>query len=130
MMTLFELLITIFAKVFGIVYRWLHDYLVINIVNLAKGFEMAIIIIAVIFFLLFNIFLTIKYLKKLPNYYVIEIIDVYGNKAAIEGLRQIFATHDAAKSYALFYQDIYKDQYKFRVTGIKEKSAGVYKNIY
>ena len=126
MMTLFELLITIFAKVFGIVYRWLHDYLVINIVNLAKGFEMAIIIIAVISFLLFNIFLTIKYLKKLPNYYVIEIIDVYGNKTAIEGLRQIFATHDAAKSYALFYQDIYKDQYKFRVTGIKEKSASVH----
>ena len=126
MMTLFELLITIFAKVFGIVYRWLHDYLVINIVNLAKGFEMAIIIMAVISFLLFNIFLTIKYLKKLPNYYVIEIIDVYGNKAAIEGLRQIFATHDAAKSYALFYQDIYEDQYKFRVTGVKEKSASVH----
>jgi hypothetical protein len=126
MMTLFELLITIFAKVFGIVYRWLHDYLVINIVNLAKGFEMAIIIITVISFLLFNIFLTIKYLKKLPSYYVIEIIDVYGNKTEVEGLRQIFATHDAAKSYALFYQDIYKDQYKFRVTGIKEKSAGVH----
>ena len=126
MMTLFELLITIFSKVFGIVYRWLHDYLVINIVNLAKGFEMVIIIIAVISFLLFNIFLTIKYLKKLPNYYVIEVIDVYGNKAAIEGLRQIFATHDAAKSYALFYQDIYKDQYKFRVAGIKEKSASVH----
>ena len=125
-MTLFELLITIFAKVFGIVNRWLHDYLVINIVNLAKGFEMAIIIIAVISFLLFNIFLTIKYLKKLPKYYVIEIIDVCGNKAAIEGLRQIFATHDAAKSYALFYQDIYKDQYKFRVAGIKEKSASVH----
>ena len=125
-MTLFELLITIFAKVFGIVNRWLHDYLVINIVNLAKGFEMAIIIIAVISFLLFNIFLTIKYLKKLPKYYVIEIIDVCGNKAAIEGLRQIFATHDAAKSYALFYQDIYKDQYKFRVVGIKEKSASVH----
>ena len=125
-MMLFELLMTVIAKVFGITYRWLHDYLVINIVNLAKGFEMAIIIIAVISFLLFNIFLTIKYLKKLPNYYVIEIIDVYGNKAVIEGLRQIFATHDAAKSYALFYQDIYKDQYKFRVTGIKEKSASVH----
>ena len=126
-MMLFEVLMTVIAKVFGITYRWLHDYLVINIVNLAKGFEMAIIIIAVISFLLFNIFLTIKYLKKLPNYYVIEIIDVYGNKTAIEGLRQIFATHDAAKSYALFYQDIYKNQYKFRVTGIKEKSASVYK---
>src|ERR1051325_10421173 len=118
MMTLSELLITIFAKVFGIVYRWLHDYLVINIVNLAKGFEMAIIIITVISFLLFNIFLTIKYLKKLPSYYVIEIIDVYGNKTAVEGLRQIFATHDAAKSYALFYQDIYNDQYRFMITGI------------
>jgi hypothetical protein len=125
-MMLFELLMTVIAKVFGITYRWLHDYLVINIVNLAKGSEMGIIIIAVISFLLFNIFLTIKYLKKLPNYYVIEIIDVYGNKAAIEGLRQIFATHDAAKSYALFYQDIYKDQYKFGVTGIKEKSASVH----
>ena len=125
-MMLFEVLMTVIAKVFGITYRWLHDYLVINILNLVKGFEMAIIIIAVIFFLLFNIFLTIKYLKKLPNCYVIEIINVYGNKTAIEGLRQTFATHDAAKSYALFYQDIYKNQYKFRVTGIKEKSASVH----
>jgi hypothetical protein len=41
-------------------------------------------------------------------------------------LRQTFATHDVAKSYALFYQDIYKDQYQFRVTGIKEKSASVH----
>ena len=126
MMTLFELLITIFAKAFGISYRWLHDYLVINIVNLAKGFEMAIIIIAVISFLLFNLFLTIRYLKNLPKYYVIEIVDVYGNKIAIDGLRLLFRTYDAAKSYALFYQDIYKDQYKFRVTGIKEKPASVY----
>ena len=120
MMTLFEILITIFAKVFGIVYRWLHDYLVINIVNLAKGFEMVIIIIAVISFLLFNLFLTMKYLRKLPQYYVIEIVDTYGNKAAIEGLRVLFATYDAAESYARFYQDIYKDQYKFRVIGLKE----------
>jgi hypothetical protein len=125
-MTLFELFITIFAKAFAIAYRWLHDYLVINIVNLAKGFEMAIIIIAVISFLLFNLFLTIRYLKNLPKYYVIEIVDVYGNKIAIDGLRLLFRTYDAAKSYALFYQDIYKDQYKFRVTGIKEKPASVY----
>jgi hypothetical protein len=123
---LFELLITIFAKVFGIAYRWLQDYLVINLVNFAKGFEMAIIVIAVISFLLFNLFLTIRYLKKLPKYYAIEIVDVYGNKTAIEGLRLVFTTHDAAKSYAIFYQDIYKDQYKFQVTGLKEKSASVY----
>jgi hypothetical protein len=87
---------------------------------------MAIIVIAVISFLLFNLFLTIRYLKNLPKYYVIEIVDVYGNKIAIDGLRLLFTTYDAAKSYALFYQDIYKDQYKFRVTGIKEKPASVY----
>jgi hypothetical protein len=119
-MTLFELLITIFAKVFGIVYRWLHDYLVINIVNLAKGFEMAIIVIAVISFLLYNLFLTIKYLRKLPKYYAIEVVDTYGNKTVVEGLRVLFATYDAAESYARFYQDIYKGQCKFRVSGIKE----------
>jgi hypothetical protein len=118
-MILFELAITIFAKVFGIVYRWLHDYLVIYVINFAKGFEMAIIVIAVISFLLFNLFLTIKYLKKLPKYYIIEIVDVYGNKTAVEGLRLLFANQDVANSYALFYQNIYKDQYKFTVIGIK-----------
>ena len=40
MMTLFELLITIFAKVFGIVYRWLHDYLVINIERVSSNSDM------------------------------------------------------------------------------------------
>jgi hypothetical protein len=86
---------------------------------------MAIIVIAVTSFLLFNLFLTIKYLRKPPKYYVIEIVDTYGNKAAIEGLRMLFATYDAAESYARFYQDIYKDQYKFRVIGHKEKTSGI-----
>ena len=64
--------------------------------------------------------------SSIGNYYVIGISDVCGNKTAVEGLRQIFATYDVAKSYALFYQDIYKDQYKFRVTGIKEKPASIH----
>ena len=110
----------VIAKAFGIFYRWLHDYLVIYIINFAKGFEMAIIVIAVISFLLVNLFLTIKYLRKLPKYYAIEVVDTYGNKTAVEGLRVLFATYDAAESYARFYQDIYKDHYKFRVTGLKE----------
>ena len=117
---LFELLITIVAKFFGIVCRWLHNYLVMYLINFAKGFETAIIVIAIISFLLFNLYLTMRHLKKLPNYYVIEVVDAYGNKTAIEGLRFLFATYDAAKSYSLFYQDIYKDQYRFRVTGIRE----------
>ena len=76
--------------------------------------------IAMMAFLLYNLFLTIKYLRKLPKYYAIEVVDTYDNKAAIEGLRVFFATYDAAESYARFYQHIYKDQYKFRVSGIKE----------
>ena len=119
-MTLLELILTGFVKVLTITYKWLHDYLVVYFVNFAKGFEMAIIVIAVISFSLFHLFLTIKYLRKLPKHYAIEIIDTYGNKAAIEGLRILFATYDAAESYARFYQDIYKNQYKFRVTGLKE----------
>ena len=61
-----------------------------------------------------------RYLKKLPKYYVIEVVDVNDNRITAEGFRQIFATYDAAESYARLYQDIYEDQYKFRVTGIKE----------
>ena len=117
---MFEFVITLFAKVFGITYKWLDHHLVAYLLNLAKGFELVIIIIAAILFLLFNVFLIIRYLKKLPKYYLIEIVDVYGNKTTVESLRLIFATYDAAESYARFYQDIYKDQYKSRVTGLKE----------
>jgi hypothetical protein len=119
-MVLFELIISVFAKVFTIISKCLHDNFVVYIVSFAKGFEMAIIVIAVTSFLLFNLFLTIRYLKKLPKHYAIEIVDACGDKTAIEGLRVIFATYDAAESYARFYHDIYKDQYKFRVIGLKE----------
>src|SRR5919109_2608687 len=119
-MVFFELIISVFVKAFTIISKCLHDNLVVYFVNFAKGFEMAIIVIAVISFLLYNLFLTIKYLRKLPKYYAIEVVDTYGNKTAVEGLRVLFATYEAAESYARFYQDIYKDQYKFRVSGIKE----------
>ena len=118
-MLLFEFVVTTLVKVFTIAYKWLQDNLVASLFNLAKGFELVIIVAAITSFLLLNLFLTIKYLKKLPKYYTVEIIDVYGNKTAIEGLRQIFATYDVAESYARFYQDIYKNQYRFRVTGIR-----------
>ena len=58
-----------------------------------------------------------KQLKKLPKYYVIEIEDVYGNKADVDGLRTTFTTFTAAKSYAQFYTNMYGQQYKFRIVG-------------
>ena len=117
---LFNFIITIIVRTFGIIHKWLDQYLIIYLVNFAKSFEFAIIIIAAIIFLLFSVFLTIRYLKQLPKYYVVEIADIYDKKAAVEDLRVVFRTYDAAESYALFYREIYKDQYKFSVVGFKK----------
>ena len=32
----------------------------------------------------------------------------------------VFATYDVAEGYARFYHDIYGEQYKFRVVGLKD----------
>lgn len=118
---IFNFIITIFVKAFGIVYKWLDQYLIAYLLNFVKGFEFVIIIMSMILFLVISVFLTIRHLKRLPKYYVIEIVDGYGKKTTIDDLRVIFVTYDAAESYARFYRDIYKEQYKFRVIGLKDQ---------
>ena len=103
--------------VFNLVYTCLNQNLIIHVINFVKGFESAIIVIAAILFLLISIAITVRNVKKLPNSYVIEIFDLYGKKTSIDNLRQVFATYDAAESYARFYCETYKEQYKFRVVG-------------
>ena len=103
--------------VFNLVYTCLNQNLIIHVINFVKGFEYAIIVIAAILFLLISIAITVRNIKKLPNSYVIEIFDLYGKKTSIDSLRQVFATYDAAESYARFYCETYKEQYKFRVVG-------------
>ena len=103
--------------VFNIVYTCLNQNLIIHIINFVKGFESAIIVIAAVLFLLISVAITLRNAKKLPNSYVIEIFDLYGKKTSIDGLRQVFATYDAAESYARFYCQTYREQYKFRVVG-------------
>ena len=103
--------------VFNIAYTCLNQNLITHVINFAKGFESAIIVIAAILFLLISIAITLRNVKKLPKSYVIEILDLYGKKTSIDSLRQVFATHDAAESYARFYREIYGKQYKFRVVG-------------
>ena len=103
--------------IFNLVYTCLNQNLIIHVINFVKGFESAIIVIAAILFLLISIAITIRNVKKLPNSYVIEIFDLYGKKTSIDSLRQVFATYDAAESYARFYCETYKEQYKFRVVG-------------
>jgi len=116
-MMFFNFIITMIVRTFGIIYKWLDQYLIIYLANFAKSFEFAIVIISAIIFLLISLFLTIRYLKQLPKYYLIEIADIYGKKATVEDLI-IIRTYDAAESYARFYREIYKEQYKFRVVGL------------
>jgi hypothetical protein len=103
--------------VFNIAYTCLNQNVITHVINFFRGFESAIIIIAAILFLLISIAITLRNVKKLPKSYVVEILDLYGKKTSIDSLRQVFATYDAAESYARFYREIYGKQYKFRVVG-------------
>jgi hypothetical protein len=116
-----DFVITIFAKVFTSTYKWLDHYFIAYILNFTKGFEFAIIILAAILFLLINVFLTIKYLRKLPKCYIIEIVDMSGKVTTLDGLRVNFATYVAAESYARFYNEMYREYYKFKVIGLQEQ---------
>ena len=62
----------------------------------------------------------LKQVKKLPTSYTIEIVDLYGDRISIDGVRQVFATHDAAESYARMYQDAFGRQYRFKVVGLSQ----------
>jgi hypothetical protein len=75
----------------------------------------------VVIFLLILAYITIKHLKKLPKFYIIDITDIDGNSIILEGIRTKFTTYDAAKSYSEFYRDIYANQYKFRVVGSNKR---------
>jgi hypothetical protein len=117
---LLDFLTSIIVKMFGITYRWLDNNMITSIFNFIKTFEYAIIICCTIAFLLVTVFLMLRQARKLPKSYIVEVADIYGQKTTPEGLRLVFATYDAAESYARFYRDIYGEQYKFRVVGLKE----------
>lgn len=117
---LFDLIISIFVKMFGITYKWVDQNMISSIFNFLKTFEYAIIICCAIVFLLVTVFIMLRQARELPKSYIVEVMDVYGQKVAPEGLRLVFATYDAAESYAHLYRSIYSEQYKFRVIGLKD----------
>lgn len=107
----------IVIKLLLLVSKWIEEYVINNVLEFVKGFEHVLMVLTVVAFFLIIIYMTMKQLKKLPKYYVIEIEDVYGNEAAVDGLRINFTTFTAAKSYAQFYTNLYGQQYKFRIVG-------------
>ena len=109
------------AKVFNLIYSWLEHNIIDNILSFSKVFGNMIVLISVIIFLLILAYITIKHLKKLPKFYVIEVTDIYGNEIILEGIRTKFRTYDVAKNYSEFYSNIYKKQYKFNVIGSNQR---------
>jgi hypothetical protein len=119
MMMILNIIISATDKAFSIAFRWLDQNLISNFLNFVKGFEFAVIVMVAIFFLLVSVYIMLRqYKRSLPKSYRIVVYDVFGRETVIDGLRQTFATHDAAESYARLYSEMYgRQQYKFKVIG-------------
>ena len=118
-----QIAISIMLQAFGISYAWLDQNLISPLLTFARGFEFAIVLTAAVVFFLISMFLVIKQAKKLPKSYGIEIIDIYGDKVSIDGVRQVYTTHAAAESYARMYRESFRQQYKFRVVGLLKEPS-------
>ena len=119
MVMILNIIISATDKAFSIAFRWLDQNLISNFLNFVKGFEFAVIVMVAIFFLLVSVYIMLRqYKRSLPKSYRIVVYDVFGRETVIDGLRQTFATHDAAESYARLYSEMYgRQQYKFKVIG-------------
>jgi hypothetical protein len=120
MQMLLESVMAVFAQSFGLTYSWLNDNLISPFIAFTRGFEFAVILLAAVLFFTISVFLLLKQAKKLPKSYTVEIVDVYGKQVSIDGVRQAFATHDAAESYARMYRSNFGHQYRFRVIGVAD----------
>ena len=114
---LFDLITSAFVMAFGLAYRWLDQNVISYILNFFRGFEHALLMLTVITFLLIMVYMMIKHVKRLPKSYGIEIVDIFGKKIILDGLRLDFLTYDAAKSYSQFYTNLYGERYQFHVVG-------------
>ena len=117
---LLESISAIFIQSFGLTYSWLNDNLISPFIAFTRGFEFAVIFLAAALFFAISVFLVLREAKKLPKSYTIEIVDVYGQVVSIDGVRQVFATHEAAESYARMYRSNFGHQYRFRVVGVTD----------
>jgi hypothetical protein len=117
---LFEFVVSIFVRVPANIFKWLDQNMLVYILTTAKNFEYVIVFCCAILFLLITVFITLRQARKLPKSYIVEVVDVNGQKVTPDGLRLVFRTYDAAESFAQFYRDNYNTQYKFRVIGVKD----------
>ena len=74
-----ETLVSLFARPFGDIYRFFDQYLVTNILSIARGFEVAIVLMVAMMYLLITVGITIRQVKRLPRSYSIQILDLDGS---------------------------------------------------
>jgi hypothetical protein len=116
---LFEFVVSIFFRASSI-FKWLDQNMLVYILTTAKSFEYAIVFCCAILFLLITVYITLRQARKLPNSYIVEVVDVNGQKVRPDGLRLVFRIYDVAESFAQFYRDSYNGQYRFCVNGVKD----------
>jgi hypothetical protein len=114
---IFDFIMNTFVALFGIAYRWLEQNVINYVLNFVRGFEHVLVMFVAVAFLLITVYIIVNHVKKLPKSYIIEIVDVFGERVNIDSLRHSFTTYEAAKSYSQFYTNLYGKQYKFRVIG-------------
>ncbi len=126
---IFDVVISTFVALFGFAYRWLEQNVINYVLNFVRGFEHVLVMFVAVAFLLISVYLIVNHVKRLPKSYVIEIVDVFGERTIVESLRVSFTTYDAAKSYSQFYTNLYGKQYKFRVVGSNRISDPLIKKV-
>jgi ABC-type transport system involved in cytochrome bd biosynthesis fused ATPase/permease subunit len=102
-----------------VTYSWLYQNVASPLGTFAKDFEFAAICTITVLFIMVSMIIMLRQARKLPKSYEVEIIDVYGRKVSIDGVRQVFRTYDAAESYARMYRQNFS-QYRFKVAGLQE----------
>lgn len=102
-----------------VTYSWLYQNVASPLGTFAKDFEFAAICTITVIFIIVSTVVMLRQARKLPKSYEVEIIDVYGQKVSIDGVRQVFRTYDAAESYARMYRQNFS-QYRFKVIGQQE----------
>lgn len=103
--------------VFGLLYRWPEQVAVPHLTGFVRSFEHTLVFISVVLFLLIILYVLIKQAKKLPKYYQIQVIDIFGSNMDMKDLRVNFRTYTAAKSYSMFYSTLCGGLSKFKVVG-------------
>jgi hypothetical protein len=118
---LFEFVVSIFFRATTSIFKWLDQNMLVYVVTTAKSFEYVIVFCCAILFLLITVHITLRQARKLPKSYIVEVVDVNGQKVTLDGLTlRVFRTYDVAESFAQFYRDSYNGQYRFCVNGVKD----------